>query len=120
MSKRGKWGKSLCDVRGMNGSVFGEKRRKKEIAEFSITDAEKTEWKKMGWVERPPKKKKKKTKRKSKKPTIKKPTIEERWSKNLTGSLSGAIGTAKHMKSFTPEHIELVEKIYSMIKRDDG
>lgn len=114
MSKRGKWGKSLCDVRGMNGSVLGKKRRKKEISEFSITDSEKAEWKKMGWEEKPPKKKKKKTKRKSKKPTI-----EERWSKNLSGSLSGAIGTAKHMKSFTPEHIELVEKIYSIIKRDD-
>ena len=115
MSKRGNWGKSPCDVRGMNGSVLGKKRRKKEIAEFSITDDEKAEWKKMGWEEKPPKKKKKKTKRKSKKPTI-----EERWSKNLKGSLSGAIGTAKHMSSFTPEHIKLVEEIYSIIKSDDG
>jgi len=114
MSKRGNWGKSLCDVRGMNGTVLGKRGRKKQIAELSITDAEKTEWKKMGWEEKPPKKKKKKTKRKKKKITI-----EERWSKNLSGSLTGAIGTAKHMASFTPEHIKLVEEIYSIIKRDD-
>jgi hypothetical protein len=104
------WGTSPCDVRGMNGSVPGKKKRKKEQAEFAITEEEKKEWTNSGWKEKIPKKKKKKTQRN------KKLSINDRWNRNFSGSLSGAIGTAKHMASFSPEQIQLVKELVSIVE----
>tara|TARA_Y100000310_G_C20136039_1_gene558079 strand:+ start:176 stop:553 length:378 start_codon:yes stop_codon:yes gene_type:complete len=104
------WGTSPCDVRGMNGSVPGKRKKQKEDAEFAITEEEKKEWKTEGWKEKSPKKKKKKTKRK------KKLSLNDRWNRNFRGSLSGAIGTAKHMSSFTPEQIHLVKELVSIVE----
>jgi len=75
------------------------KRKKKENVEFNITKDKKKEWAK-------------------KKKEIKKRKLNDKLDKTFRGGLWSIIGVANKMKSFTPEQIEMVKELVSIIEKN--